>query len=76
MGITLSGAPQADRVEHPLENAAEERHYVEHATAYGLRHRAAAYRRAVLACTGYLPSWLERKRVGRKPKAVPVPGKA
>ncbi|MCA3184301.1 MULTISPECIES: hypothetical protein [unclassified Cupriavidus] len=62
--------------QHPLEDSATERLYVEQANGYGQRHRAAAYRRAVLASTGYLPSWLEKKKPGRKPKAAAVPAKA
>ncbi len=50
---------------HPLEGNADERDY-----AAGLRRTSptalAAYRRAVEACTGSLPTWAMRCKPGRK----------
>lgn len=55
-------------ITHPIEHDAAERAYFEATTNTYAR---ATYRRAVLRLTGSLPSWAERKRAGRKPKARP-----
>ena len=47
---------------HPLEHHAEEASYF----AKQGEHGAAAYRRAVTAITGSLPTWAERHKPGRK----------
>ncbi|WP_427313045.1 hypothetical protein [Cupriavidus sp. H39] len=51
---------------HPLEADTQERAFFESTASSNAK---AAYRRAVLRTTGWLPSWAERKRAGRKPKA-------
>jgi len=58
---------------HPLESSTDARGYYERTVSRNA-NAIAAWRRAVLATTGHLPTWAERQR--RKPKAVPVPGKA
>jgi hypothetical protein len=47
---------------HPLEHNAAEAAYLARQSSNG----AAAYRRAVEACTGHLPTWAKRSRAGRK----------
>ncbi|KWR90377.1 hypothetical protein [Cupriavidus sp. IDO] len=67
-----------NQTRHPLEYNEAEREYAARAAATSTQG-IAGYRRAVLACTGSLPSWLARKRPGRKPgaaKAAAVPDKA
>lgn len=58
-----------NKINHPLEFNAEERAYAAQAKATSTQG-IAAYRRAVLATTGSLPTWLQRKRPGRKPKTA------
>jgi hypothetical protein len=53
---------------HPLEHNAAERAYFSQ-TAGDYRTCRAAYRRAVEALTGSLPTWAERAKRGPKPKA-------
>lgn len=51
---------------HPLEDRISE---VEYFTRQG-RHGAAAYRRAVKATTGSLPTWAQPKKPGPRIKAT------
>ncbi|MGO4302589.1 hypothetical protein [Cupriavidus sp. RAF12] len=53
---------------HPLEDNAAEQAYATTLRAAKNHHAIAAYRRAVEQTTGYLPTWLQRKRTGPKPK--------
>ncbi|MCL9849237.1 hypothetical protein RSP673_010480 [Ralstonia solanacearum P673] len=53
---------------HPLEHNTGERDYFEHSALHS--NTAAAYRRAVEALTGSLPTWAQRKAGGRPRKAV------
>lgn len=65
--------------EHPIENNTAERAYIESCRRpkTGTPNEATnakaitGYRRAVLATTGSLPSWLQRKKPGPKPKPAP-----
>ncbi|MDR5772146.1 MULTISPECIES: hypothetical protein [unclassified Caballeronia] len=47
---------------HPLEHNTAEAEYLARQSSNG----AAAYRRAVEATTGHLPTWAKRSRAGRK----------
>jgi hypothetical protein len=52
---------------HPLEHRSDEHAFF---VANTSPSAVAAYRRAVEACTGHLPTWAERARPGRKAKPV------
>lgn len=52
---------------HPLEQNEEQRQYFEHIRKAVAGNGAAAYRKAVVACTGWLPSWAEKSRPGPRP---------
>lgn len=47
---------------HPLEHNTTEAQYLARQSSNG----AAAYRRAIEATTGHLPTWATRQRAGRK----------
>lgn len=49
---------------NPIENNTDERHYFGLLKSVRNGEGAAAYRRAVQACTGSLPTWAQRKRPG------------
>ncbi len=49
---------------HPLEHNDEQRLYFERIRKAAAGTGAAAYRKAVLACVGWLPSWAEKARPG------------
>jgi hypothetical protein len=51
---------------HPLESNAAEQQYFEKTLQGTARTAPAAYRRAVEACTGSLPTWAKRSKPGRK----------
>ncbi|WP_157641767.1 hypothetical protein [Burkholderia ubonensis] len=55
---------------HPLEHNAGARRYFELLRARASRGPVAAWREAVEALTGSLPSWAARERAGRKKVAV------
>ncbi len=57
---------------HPLEHNTAERAYFNQTTG-DYRSCRAAYRRAVEALTGSLPTWAQRAKRGRKPKARSIP---
>lgn len=52
---------------HPLENNLEQRQYFERIKVATVGTGAAAYRKAVIACTGSLPTWCQRQKPGRRP---------
>ncbi|MFP3754149.1 hypothetical protein SB751_09665 [Cupriavidus sp. SIMBA_020] len=54
--------------DHPLENDAGERDYFERISQHS--NAVGQYRRLTEKLTGYLPTWAERKRAGRKPKTA------
>lgn len=56
---------------HPLEHNHEQRLYFQRIKPAIAGTGAAAYRKAVIACTGSLPSWAQPQKPGRKPKALP-----
>ena len=53
---------------HPLDGNEAERAYFARVAKPGTGLGAAAYRRAVLACTGSLPTWAEKQKPGPKPR--------
>jgi hypothetical protein len=55
---------------HPLEAHEGERAYFLRIKEYNSRSCMSAYRRAVIACTGNLPTWSKPQKPGRKPKVV------
>ncbi|KAI3590240.1 hypothetical protein D9X30_4848 [Cupriavidus sp. U2] len=59
---------------HPLENNATERAYFTDTLPRTSTSAVAAYRRAVEALTGSLPTWAQRQRTGRKPRSLPKYG--
>ena len=61
----MSRIPQV----HPLEHNAAERTYFTESLSRTSTMAPAAYRRAVEALTGSLPTWAQRQPVGRKPAA-------
>lgn len=66
-GPLIDEETMSDTNKHPLEADTQERAFFEGTASSNAK---AAYRRAVLRTTGALPSWAERKRAGRKPKAT------
>ncbi|MDO3506047.1 hypothetical protein [Ralstonia pseudosolanacearum] len=58
------------RFGHPLEHNQAERDYFTNSVVHCGTSAAAAYRRAVEALTGGLPTWAQRKPAGRPRKAV------
>jgi hypothetical protein len=54
---------------HPLEANEAEQQYFQKVSRSKTRATPAAYRRAVEACTGSLPTWAMRGRPGRKRRA-------
>jgi hypothetical protein len=57
---------------HPLERNEQEQAYFQQINKRSMGLGAAAYRRAVIACTGSLPSWCQRRKPGPKPKAYDI----
>jgi hypothetical protein len=53
--------------EHPLEHNAIERQFFTETLQRTSRTSPGAYRRAVEALTGHLPTWARRAKPGRKP---------
>lgn len=58
--------------QHPLENNSEQKSYFARIARPGTGLGAAAYRQAVIATTGTLPSWCQRRKAARKAKAGSV----
>ncbi|MCF1444586.1 hypothetical protein ACI2VK_24135 [Ralstonia nicotianae] len=58
---------------HPLEHNAAERTYFTDQLPRTSTMAAAAYRRAVEALTGGLPTWAQRAKPGRKKELGPAP---
>lgn len=56
---------------HPLEHRSDVRAYFDGLRARASQGPAAAWREAVEALTGGLPSWAARERAGRKKRATP-----
>ncbi|MDM5181681.1 hypothetical protein PO883_31370 [Massilia sp. DJPM01] len=52
---------------HPLEHNQAEKAYFEQSGIKGFKATRSAYRRAVEALNGGLPTWAERAKRGRKP---------
>jgi len=65
-GPSIDEETMSDTITHPLEHDAAERSRFESTVNANVR---AEYRRVVEKLTNGLPSWAERKRAGRKPKA-------
>lgn len=57
---------------HPIEQNTVERDYFRAMQRNTNGMGVAAYRRAMVACTGTLPSWAEPGKAGRKPKQKPA----
>lgn len=58
-----------EQLRHPLESNAEQRAYFQQIKQALTGTGAAAYRKAVIATTGWLPTWCQYAKPGRKPKA-------
>lgn len=58
--------------QHPLELNGQERLYFQSINRPASTRAAAAYRRALIACTGSMPSWCQYRKPGPKPKGVRI----
>ncbi|MNL62081.1 hypothetical protein D3C87_1860690 [compost metagenome] len=58
--------------QHPLELNGRERLYFQSINRPASTRAAAAYRRAIIACTGSMPSWCQYQKPGPKPKRVSI----
>lgn len=57
---------------HPLEHNEHERDYFKRINHPSTGLGVAAYRRAVIATTGALPSWAKPRKPGPKPKGSQI----
>ena len=56
--------------EHPLEHHGQQRAYFERTKGAAAGAGVAAWRQAVVACTGFLPTWARKGKPGPGPITV------
>ncbi|MBB3213946.1 hypothetical protein FHW67_003252 [Herbaspirillum sp. Sphag1AN] len=66
----MTAASVFDGTTHPLEHNEVERHYFLYTLQKTSRSGPSAYRRAIEAATGGLPTWAMRGKPGRKQQST------